>query len=234
MESQVRGGTRWKRFALVMVPSVAATAAIGVGLAQGALAASFSVSGVDFKVTAEKLDGQNLLQYGSVATGKSLKGEDQNHPVVVSGFSHAGIDKMCQSVVQPLPLGLGYVTMKLKAGGSEQISADNIYLDVSDLSTDAKFTNIDIGVAAGEGKSGSMYPGQTKIQPGADGKVAPGSQFGFAQRADHAELSNVEQRAWATTAGSFKLPGLKLSLAVDKDPKKNECGTWQHEWEPQQ
>ncbi len=43
MESQVRGGTRWKRFAVVMVPSVAATAAIGVALAQGALAASFSV-----------------------------------------------------------------------------------------------------------------------------------------------------------------------------------------------
>ena len=51
MESQVRGGTRWKRFAVVMVPSVAATAAIGVALAQGALAASFSVSGQSFKVT---------------------------------------------------------------------------------------------------------------------------------------------------------------------------------------
>ncbi len=50
MSSQVRGGTRWKRFALVMVPSIAATAAVGVGLAQGALAASFSVSGQDFKV----------------------------------------------------------------------------------------------------------------------------------------------------------------------------------------
>ena len=53
MESLVRGGTRWRRFAVVMVPSVAATAAIGVGLAQGALAASFSVSGQQFKVTAD-------------------------------------------------------------------------------------------------------------------------------------------------------------------------------------
>ncbi|AYG80371.1 hypothetical protein DWB77_02502 [Streptomyces hundungensis] len=231
MESQVRGGTRWKRFALVMVPSVAATAAIGVGLAQGALAASFSVSGVDFKVTAEKLDGQNLLQYGSVATGKSLQGQDMHNPVVVSGFSHADISKMCQSVVQPLPMGLGYVTMKLKAGGGqEKIAADNIYLDVSELSTDAKFTHIDIGVAAGEGKRDKDGNLVTSVQPGADGKVAPGSQYGFAQRADRAELSNVEQRAWATTAGSFKLPGLKLSLAVDKDAKKNECGSWQDEF----
>ncbi|MCX5385746.1 DUF6230 family protein [Streptomyces sp. NBC_00083] len=231
MESQVRGGTRWKRFALVMVPSVAATAAIGVGLAQGALAASFSVSGVDFKVTAQKLDGQNLLQYGSVATGKSLDGKDQTNAVVVSGFSKANIDKMCQSVVQPMPFGLGYVTMKLKAGGQQQIQADNIYLDVSDLATDAQFTNIDIGVAAGEGKRDKDGNLVTKIQPGADGKTPGSSPYGFAQRADRAELSNVEQRAWATTAGSFKLPGLKLSLAVDKDPKKNECGTWQQEWQ---
>ncbi len=48
MNSVTRGGTRWKRFAVVMVPSVAATAAIGVALSQGALAASFSVSGQSF------------------------------------------------------------------------------------------------------------------------------------------------------------------------------------------
>ena len=66
MESQVRGGTRWKRFAVVMVPSVAATAAIGVALAQGALAASFSVSGQSFKVTADRLDGAGFSQYGAI------------------------------------------------------------------------------------------------------------------------------------------------------------------------
>ena len=68
MESQVRGGTRWKRFAVVMVPSVAATAAIGVALAQGALAASFSVSGQSFKVTADQLDGRASSQYGAIDT----------------------------------------------------------------------------------------------------------------------------------------------------------------------
>ncbi|MEU9097255.1 DUF6230 family protein [Streptomyces sp. NPDC048361] len=213
MESQVRGGTRWKRFALVMVPSVAATAAIGVGLAQGALAASFSVSGVDFKVTAKSLTGQNLLQYGSVATGKSLDGKDDVHPVVVSGFSSATINDMCQSVVQPLPFGLGNVTMTLKAGQQKEIEASNLYLDVSQLQTDATFTNIDIGVAAGEGKRDAKGNVVTKIQPGADGKTPGGNPYGFAQRADVAQLDNVSQRAWATTAGTFKLPGLSLSLS---------------------
>ncbi|MGO4747485.1 cholesterol esterase, partial [Streptomyces sp. 2MCAF27] len=68
MESQARGGTRWKRFAVVMVPSVAATAAIGVALAQGALAASFSVSGQQFKVSADLLKGKGFVQYGTLDT----------------------------------------------------------------------------------------------------------------------------------------------------------------------
>ncbi|MGW2818663.1 DUF6230 family protein [Streptomyces sp. NPDC001415] len=217
MESQVRGGTRWKRFALVMVPSVAATAAIGVGLAQGALAASFSVSGVDFKVTAQQLVGHNLLQYGSVASGKSEDGkEDQAHPVVVSGFSDATITKMCQSVVQHVPV-IGDITMTLTAGqDGRQVEATNLYLDVSQLDTDAKFDNIDIGVAAGEGKTGNKeHPGQTSIQPGKDGKPG-GNPYGFAQRAETATLSQVQQRAWATTAGQFKLPGLSLRLSTGK------------------
>ena len=84
MESMTRGGTRWKRFALVMVPSVAATAAIGVSLAQGALAASFAVSGQEFKVTAGYLDGHGFAQYGGVDMGyKDLKGDEKvAHPQV--------------------------------------------------------------------------------------------------------------------------------------------------------
>lgn len=202
MSSQVRGGTRWKRFAVVMVPSVIATAAVGVGLAQGALAASFSVSGQEFKVSADELVGQNFVQYGSVATGKDLKGKDQAAPVAVSGFSEATITNMCQSVVTPdLPFGLGSVTLQLNAGaGKEKVYAKDLYLDVSQLDADAEFTNIDIGVAAGSLKNPGIQPG-TQANP-----------YGFSQRAEVAKLSKVRQQAWATTAGTFKLPGLSLKL----------------------
>lgn len=214
MESQVRGGTRWKRFALVMVPSVAATAAIGIGLAQGALAASFSVSGVDFKVTADKLDGHDLLQYGSIATGTDLDGNKAAHPVVVSGFSDAKIYNMCQSVVTPKVPFFGNITMTLRAGkdSDHPVEAKNIYLDVSQLNTDAEFENLDIGVAAGQGTAN----GNTKMQGNASPQANPN---GFAQRADHAILKKVEQRAWATTAGNFKLNGLSLRLSTGA----NEC-----------
>jgi hypothetical protein len=203
MESVTRGGTRWKRFALVMVPSVAATAAIGVGLAQGALAASFSISGQEFKVKAKSLVGQDFVQYGSYAQGQTLKGEDFAAPVVVSGFSSATITDMCQSVVTPSVPFIGSVSLELRAGqGEEKVFAEDIYLDVSDLKANAVFEQIDIGVAAGTLKN----PG---IQPGTESRVNPA---GFAQRARTATLTDVEQKAWATTAATFKLPGLKLKL----------------------
>ncbi|SEC50546.1 hypothetical protein SAMN05216483_1833 [Streptomyces sp. 2131.1] len=216
MSSQVRGGTRWKRFAVVMVPSVIATAAVGVGLAQGALAASFSVSGQEFKVTAAELKGENFVQYGSIATedGADPTKEGKAHAVAVSGFSHATITKMCQSVVTPnLPFGLGSVTLRLTAGDpkdtDKKVDATGLYLDVSELKGDAEFGNIDIGVRTGDLKN----PG---VQPNAGKYVNPN---GFSQRAETATLTGVQQKAWATTAGTFKLPGLHLSLSKGV----NEC-----------
>ncbi|MFI5753921.1 DUF6230 family protein [Streptomyces sp. NPDC051569] len=205
MESQVRGGTRWKRFAVVMVPSVAATAAIGVALAQGALAASFSVSGQSFKVSADSLVGDNFVQYGSIDTGTDLKGNPAAHPVAVSGFSSATITNMCQSVVTPDVPVFGSVSLELRAGqdAKKPVKATNIYIDVAQLDADAVFKNIDIGVAAGDPSNG------TKIQPGSESKVNP---YGFAQRAEKATLTGVKQTAWATTAGTFKLSGLSLKL----------------------
>ncbi|MEU9984932.1 DUF6230 family protein [Streptomyces sp. NPDC050856] len=208
MKSQVRGGTRWKRFAVVMVPSVAATAAIGVGLAQGALAASFSISGQEFKVKAKSLVGTDFVQYGSYVQGKDLKGGSFEAPVAVSGFKTATITNMCQSVVTPHVPFVGTVSLNLSAGTVKDrpVYAEDIYLDVSDLEADAEFGNIDIGVAAGSLKKAKDKPG---IQPGTEARANP---FGFAQRAEDATLTNVEQKAWATTAGTFRLPDLKLKL----------------------
>ncbi|MFD0502209.1 hypothetical protein ACFQ0G_52590 [Streptomyces chiangmaiensis] len=49
------GRTCWRRFAAVLVPSLAAVAALGIGMAQGALAASFFISGQRFQVAADTL-----------------------------------------------------------------------------------------------------------------------------------------------------------------------------------
>ncbi|MFK4147753.1 DUF6230 family protein [Streptomyces sp. NPDC004065] len=206
MESQVRGGTRWKRFAVVMVPSVAATAAIGVALAQGALAASFSVSGQSFKVSADKLVGSGFAQYGAIDSGYTLDGKKTAHPVAVSAFKSAKINNLCQSVVTPNVPFFGSVSLILKAGGGDKaVEADNLYIDVADLNADATFNNIDIGVAAKDASKG----------PGMKGGGEQANPYGFAQQADSATLTGVKQTAWATTAGTFKLSGLKMSLSTE-------------------
>ncbi|GAA1923246.1 DUF6230 family protein [Streptomyces durmitorensis] len=201
MESVARGGTRWKRFAVVMVPSVAATAAIGVALSQGALAASFSVSGQQFKVTAKQLDGTGFVQYGALDSGKS-----GNHPVAVVGLNSAKITNLCQSVVVPVPV-FGDVSMTLKAGGEggPRVEAKKLYIDADDLKADATFTNVDIGVSIDQTTKG---PGPSKGD-----KYAPDS---FAQQADKVRFTDVKQRAWATTAGTFKLSGLAMSVKKGK------------------
>ncbi|MFD8379762.1 DUF6230 family protein [Streptomyces sp. NPDC059679] len=196
MESQARGGTRWKRFAVVMVPSVAATAAIGVAVAQGALAASFSVSGQQFKVKVKELDGRGFVQYGTLDTqhgGKKI-------PVAVSAFKNAKIESLCQSVVVPVPL-FGDVTLRLEAGGDgKKVEAKNLFIDLDQLKADAVFGNINIGVAAGDTSKGPTNDSNKKD---------PGS---FGQEADTAKLTDVEQTAWATNAGTFKLPGLSMKI----------------------
>ncbi|MFD3590186.1 DUF6230 family protein [Streptomyces sp. NPDC058683] len=214
MESQVRGGTRWKRFAVVMVPSVAATACIGVALAQGALAASFSVSGQQFKVKAASLEGDGFVQYGAIDSGYTLSGEKTIHPVAVSAFNSAEITNLCQSVVTPNVPIFGNVSLILRAGTDPKkpVEATKLYIDLDDLSADATFTNINIGVAAGSSTKG---PGIKS------GEVAnkQANPYGFAQEADHASLTGVEQTAWATTAGTFKLSNLHMAIST----KGEEC-----------
>ncbi|MFJ9948075.1 DUF6230 family protein [Kitasatospora sp. NPDC091207] len=214
--SQTYGKTRWKRFALVMVPSLAATAAVGVALANNALAASFSVSGQNFKVSTEELHGTNFAQFGSI----DAESNGTPHPVAVSAFDEARIKGLCQSVVTDpniipgLPWKLPKITLRLEAGQSDdpekQVSAKNLLIDLDQLNADATFTNINIGQDASTLKGTATQGWKSRLGTG-----LPSGGTGFAQAADKADLSHVQQTAWATSAGTFKLQGLKLNLHTD-------------------
>ncbi|MFC1405415.1 MULTISPECIES: DUF6230 family protein [Streptacidiphilus] len=210
--SQTFGRTRWKRFAIVMVPTIAATAAVGVSIAQGALAASFSVSGQQFKVSAGKLVGQGFTQYGTVLSHDTSQATNANTavPVAVSGFTSATINQLCQSVDFPTPFGS--YTLTINAGGSydpttdtstgPEVDASQLFISMSDLKADkATFNGINIGVATGALGGAGTHNGDA-TNPGA-----------FAQEADSATLIGVQQTAWATSASTFSLNGLHMSLA---------------------
>jgi hypothetical protein len=185
-----------------MVPSVAATAVIGVALAQGALAASFSVSGQQFKVSADTLHGDGFVQYGNL----EVEHNGTPHPVAVSAFTDATITGLCQSVVVPTPIG--DVTLKLTAGnGGKKVTAKNLYIDLDQLSADATFNQINIGVAAG-----NTDPNYATVESQVAKDEKNGGAASFAQEAKSADLVGVRQTAWATSAGTFKLAGLSMSL----------------------
>ena len=205
--SQAFGKTRWKRFAVVMVPSIAATAAIGISLAQGALAASFNVSGQQFKVAASHLEGHGFAQYGSLDVEKA----GVPHPVAVSSFKTATINDLCQSVVLDAPL-IGKVSLNINAGDDAKhpVEAENLFIDLDDLHADATFNNINIGVATGAITKGNV----NAADRAAAQKLGIGDKFenSFAQEADTAVLDGVQQTAWATSASTFKLSGLHLAV----------------------
>lgn len=212
MQSQVRGGTRWKRFAVVMVPSVLATAAVGISLAQGALAASFSVSGQQFKVTVDHLHGEGFAQYGGIdSVYTSVKGDKKTQvPVAISSFDDATLTNMCQSVKTDVPF-VGSIYLRLTAGteAEKPVKAKNLYIDVAQLDADATFHNIDIGVAVKDKTRGPANKDEATTLPG-----------GFAQQAESADLYDVEQTAWATSAGTFTLNNLSMRLGTSS---KMEC-----------
>ncbi|MBV6699240.1 DUF6230 family protein [Kitasatospora aureofaciens] len=221
--SKTYGKTRWKRFALVMVPSIAATAAVGFSIANSALAASFSISGQQFKVSTDHLSGKNFAQFGTV----DIEANGTPHPVAVSAFDSADITNLCQSVVTDLSaFGLGKITLQLHAGGagSKPVHADNLLIDLEQLKADATFTNINIGQDASTLKGTATQGWKTHpgVQKAGGGAGLPTGAMGFAQAADGADLSGVQQTARATSAGNFVLNGLNLSLKHGDGPG-NEC-----------
>ena len=58
------------------------------GLSQGALAASFSVSGTSYKATADNLNAQGVVQYGSVD-----QSANKAHPVLFNKWYRAELGK---------------------------------------------------------------------------------------------------------------------------------------------
>lgn len=199
--AQVLGRTSWKRLGLVMVPTVIAAGALSVAMANGAIAASFAVSGQQFKLTAASLTGSGFAQYGTV----DHHADGSQFPVAVSAFKSADITKLCQSVVTTIP-GLGDFTLTISAGGKgTAVHADDLIIDMSQLNAgEADFTNINIG--------------QDASTLGGSATGAKGTAGMFGQQADSATLTGVQQVAYSTNAGSFQLHDMSLGLSAGDHP----------------
>ncbi|MEU4114813.1 DUF6230 family protein [Kitasatospora sp. NPDC028055] len=193
-----RGRVRMKRSALMAVPAVAVGGILMTLTAQGVLAAQFSISGMPFTITADKLDGEGFAQFGSldsmIPDSPNAGSTGGQVLVAVSAIKTAQITNLCQSV------DLGGVNLVIHAGDKgTPVSASDLTTDSDLLSGDAEFKNIEIGGDA-----------STYTKAGPVGKGQPGV---FGQQADHVTLSNLNQHNYASTAVGFKLPNLRLSFS---------------------
>jgi Family of unknown function (DUF6230) len=181
------GRVRWRRFAILFVPALAA-AAVLIGLtAEGALAANVSVSGSAFKISSTQLNGTGFVQFGGEVTDGGTA-----HPVAISGIQSATLANLCQSVA------VGPVTLRITAGGGgTPVSASNLIVDADQQSGNATFHNITIGQDAGT----------LTEDPGVTGPAG-----GFGEQADSVTIDNLQQNTWLTTAGTFTLPGFSLTF----------------------
>jgi hypothetical protein len=201
------GRTRWRRFAAAVVPAVAVAAGIVMLEGQGALAASFRVSGIPAVITADRMVGQGFGQYGyfDAAKANSGAGIPGMLPVAVTGIKSATLYNLCQSVTIP-----GFnVSLVIKAGTdpARPVTAQNLFIDMDQMSGDAKFTNIEIGNDASD-----LDPTTNPKAKGPAGLAGPQNMFG--QQADMIEVTNLRQRAYATSAGTFVLNNMSLDLKM--------------------
>ena len=202
---QGTGRTRWKRFGLVFAPALAAGAALAILVANGALAVSFAVSGSQFKVSADRLTGDGFSQYGSIDKGV---GDTDYHAVVVSVIDdNAELTNLCQSVSIPIPgplqpiLGSRKIIKITAGGGGNPVTADNLVVDMTQLN----------GSVA---RFGDMRIGQDASTLGVNSLVDPDPSPGmFGQASSTVDIADLRQTAWATTAGTFTLPGLSLGFS---------------------
>lgn len=206
----VTGRTRWWRFGTVMGGSVVASAGLVLMVAHGAIAASFSVSGQEFKIKATRLSANGFVQYGTIDR-TPIPGSNPTQykpvPVAVSAMKDAEITDLCQSVVTDLG-ALGSLTLTISAGtGEHHVTATNMTVDMTQLSGDAHFKKIEIGRDASE-----LDKGPTNDPA----EVAQRQQGFFSQQADSVIIDNLHQTARATSAGEFNLYDLKLGLQLGK------------------
>jgi hypothetical protein len=187
-------GTRWGRGAAAFTPATVAAAAVGVAMAQGALAAGFNVANQKFDLHIDELDGTGL---GAVLAAAQT--QDGAKPGVLhAGLATAKLSGLCILVHQAL-LGVNY-TISIGSAGAQQSSGTNLLFDITELaSTPATLSGAVLGVSADTVTSGNQSLGG-----------APGA-FGLTK--GEVVLHNVTASAYQTqVVGGLTLPNLGINV----------------------
>jgi hypothetical protein len=186
------GRTFWGRAAIVFVPGMVVVGALGIAVAQGAMAASFAISGTSFSLSADKVVAKDLASY----PGTSKAGDGKQHPTVLAGAQSAEITNMCAA--QKVPTPFGDITMVVKSGQNGPVTATGLLSDMETLAGGkGTITNAQVGRDAA---TLDKVPGFT------------GPQGVFGTQADTVEVHDVKGTAWAGTAGTINFTGISVAV----------------------
>ena len=182
--------TRGRRAVLATVPTVAVLGILLGGVAQGAVPVSMTVSGQQFKISADRLEGEDFSQYA----GQAKDADGKQYPLAIANIGYAELHNLCQSVKVPgVPLGL------LISAGTEKnrpVVAQELQIGMSDLRGTARFEQIRIGVDA------------SKVST-----KESGSKGDFAMDSDRIDIDNLKQVSMSTSAAVFNLTDLHLQIS---------------------
>jgi hypothetical protein len=188
------GRVHWRRFVITLAPGLALAVLLVLLSTQAVLAVSVSISGEPFTVTAGVLKGRGFEQFPVVdhSASSNSAGRPGQHLLEATAIRSATISHLCESV------RVGPLSMVITAGdGATPVSATNLVVDADRFSGNASFTHLTQGIAASDL---NQVPG------------VRGSAGAFALEASRVTITNLRQHAFATTAGTFTLPGLSLHL----------------------
>jgi hypothetical protein len=179
------GRVRWRRFTITIVPAIGLAVMLMLLSTQAVLAVSLSISGEAFTVTAGLLKGEGFEQFPVVDHSAGSK----HLTLEATAIRSAKISHLCQSV---RILGL---TMVITAGNTKPVSATNLVVDADRFSGNASFTHL---VQGQDASTLNQVPG------------VRGPAGAFALAASKVTITHLRQHAYATTAGTFTLPGFSL------------------------
>lgn len=185
---------RWRRFWFLVIPALASVGAVLGGMAQGALAASVAASGSAFKVSGDRLEGDDF----TVTPGMNTEPGGKQHAVLVVTAREAQLENLCVSLLVPTPLGK--MTVQVHAGTSTPVQATGLSVDASHAFGTLQLTNV-------------------TAQAGGDSSSGRNGLAGLTGAVSHLVAVNPRFTGWHGAAGSFQLHDVSVALK----PGDHEC-----------
>lgn len=185
------GDVRWRRFVLMLVPSLGALGVLGVGMAQGTVPVSFALSGRRMQVSADRLSGQGFGLYPVVV--RSADGE--RHQVLSLTMRSAAVYGLCQSSVVDTPLGRYVVRLNTRDPARPS--------QVRGLTISARSIEADVDF-------GSLVLNKDARTLGADGRAGDYGVGALGFTVEHVKVDS-----WMVAGGTFQVTGLKVAIGRD-------------------